>query len=63
LQSIGKPISTNQIPLQRLPGTKPPSKEYTEGPTALAAFVAGNGLVGHQCEERPLVLGRLNVPV
>jgi hypothetical protein len=25
---------------------------------ALTAFVAEDGLVGHPCEERPLVLGR-----
>jgi hypothetical protein len=28
----------------------------------LAAYVAEDGLVGHQWEERPLVLGRLDVP-
>ena len=36
-----------------LPGTKPPTKE---GPMSLAAHVAEDGLVGHQWEERPLVL-------
>jgi hypothetical protein len=28
-----------------------------------AAYVAQNGLVEHQWEERPLVLGRLDAPV
>jgi hypothetical protein len=36
-----------------LPGTKPPTKE---GPLAPAAYVAEDGLVRHQFEERPLVL-------
>ena len=30
-----------------LPGTRPPTKEYMEGPMALAAFVAEDGLDGH----------------
>jgi hypothetical protein len=30
---------------------------------ALAAYVAEDGLVGHQSEERPLVLARFYVPV
>jgi hypothetical protein len=30
---------------------------------SLAAYVAEDGLVGHQWEERPLVLRRLYVPV
>ena len=30
---------------------------------SLAAYVAGDGLVGHHCEERPLVLRRLYAPV
>ena len=33
--------------------------EYPRAPTA---YVAENGLVGHQWEERPVVLGRLNAP-
>ena len=31
-----------------LPGTKPPTKEYTQGATAPAAYVAEDGLVRHQ---------------
>ena len=38
-----------------LPGTKPSTKEYTP-----AAYVAEDGLVMHQWEERSLVLSRLN---
>jgi hypothetical protein len=30
---------------------------------ALAAYVAGDGLLGHQWEERPLILSRLYAPV
>ena len=30
---------------------------------ALAAYVAEDGLIGHQWEERPLVLSRLYAPV
>ena len=33
------------------------------GLMALAAYVAEDGLVGHQWEERPLVLQRLYAPV
>jgi hypothetical protein len=37
--------------------------EYADGPMAPAAYVAKDGLEGHQWEERPLVLWRLNAPV
>ena len=40
----------------RAPGTKPPIKENTEGLVALAAYVAEDGLVSFQWEERPLGL-------
>jgi hypothetical protein len=47
----------NQPVPPELPGTKPPTKEYTWwDPMALASYVADNGLVRHQWEERPLVL-------
>ena len=40
-----------------LPGTKPPTKEYSmEGPMTPAAYVAEDGRVYHQWEEGPLVL-------
>ena len=34
-----------------------------EGPMASAAYVAEDGLVRHQWEERPLVLWKLDDPV
>jgi hypothetical protein len=34
-----------------------------EGQMAPATNVAEDGIVGHQWEEGPLVLGRLNAPV
>ena len=36
---------------------------YMEELMAPAAYVAGGGLVGRQCEKRPLVLRGLNAPV
>jgi hypothetical protein len=40
-----------------LPGTKPPTKEYTYGGLMVpAAFVTEDGLVGCQWKERLLVL-------
>ena len=52
-------------PTPELPGTKPPSKEYThmEGPMAPEAYVAEDGLVRYQWKKRPLILGRLDAPV
>jgi hypothetical protein len=43
----------NQPLPPELPVTKPPTKEYTVGPMAPAAYVAEDGLVCHQWEERP----------
>jgi hypothetical protein len=34
-----------------------------EGPIAPVTYVEEDGLVRHQWEERPLVLGRLDAPV
>ena len=34
-------------------GTKPPIKENMVGLVVLAAYIAENGLLGHQWEERP----------
>jgi hypothetical protein len=49
-------VSTNHIPPE-FSGTKLPTKEYTwEGPMAPASYIAEDGLVGPQWEERPLVL-------
>ena len=36
---------------------------HMEGPMALAAYVAEDGLVGHQWEGRPLGLRVLDAPV
>jgi hypothetical protein len=38
-----------------LPGTMPPTK-HMEGSMTSSAYVAENGLVGHQWKKRPLVL-------
>jgi hypothetical protein len=48
----------NQPDPSDLPRTKPPTKEYIhmEGHMAPAAYVAEDGIVRHQWEERPLVL-------
>ena len=46
-------ISVNGQDLLELLGSAPPTKE---GPMALATYVADDGLVGHQWEERPLGL-------
>jgi hypothetical protein len=54
---------TSQIPHQELLGTRPPTKEYMEEPMALAPYVAEDGLVGHQWEERPLGLRVFDAPV
>jgi hypothetical protein len=56
LQPHRKNNSINQPVPPKLLGTKPPTKEYTWGPMAPGAYVAEDGLVGHQWEERPLVL-------
>ena len=46
------------------------SRDYTtnqrvhmEGPMAPVGYVAEDSIVGHQWEERPLVLRRLNAPM
>jgi hypothetical protein len=46
----------NQPGHPELPGTKPPTRVHMEGPMAIAAYVAEEALIGHQWEERPLVL-------
>jgi hypothetical protein len=51
-----KDNTINQPYPPELPRTKPPTKVLIEGPMAPAAYVADNGLVRHQWEERPLVL-------
>ena len=46
----------NQPDHPELPGTKPPTRVHMEGPMDPAAYVAEDGLVSHQWEERSLVL-------
>jgi hypothetical protein len=36
---------------------------HMEGPMSSVTYVVEDGLGGHQCEERPLVLRRLDAPV
>jgi hypothetical protein len=53
---IGKTtISTNQMP-QSSQGVNYQQKVHMKGPMAPAAYVAEDGLVGHQWKERSLVL-------
>jgi hypothetical protein len=58
-------IWTNHTPPPEFPGTKPATKVYTnmEGPMAPATYEAEDDLVGHQWEERPLVLWRFDAPM
>jgi hypothetical protein len=60
LQPHGRSNNVNWPDLLELPGTVPPTKEYTLAP---AAYVAEDGLVGHKWEERPLGLSGFNAPV
>ena len=49
--------------LPELPGTKTSTKDYTWSYPWLQTQAAEDGLVGHQREERPLVLERLDTSV
>jgi hypothetical protein len=51
------PQSSQELKVQ------PNQRVQLEGPMAIAAYVAEDGLVGHQLEEKPLVLWRLNALV
>ena len=53
----------NQPVALELPETNPPTKEYMDRSMAPAAYVGEDGLVGHQREEKSLVLRRLDAPV
>jgi hypothetical protein len=55
LQPHRKNNNINQPDTPELPGTKPPTKEYTWRSMAPSAYVPED-LVGHQWEERLLVL-------
>jgi hypothetical protein len=52
----------NQTEPLEFPRTEPPTKKYTWR-VLPASYVAENGLVGHQWEERSMVLGKLDAPV
>jgi hypothetical protein len=55
--------STNEPPpppTPQLPGTKPSTRVHMGEPMSLGAYVAEDVLVGHQWQERPLVLWRLD---
>ena len=58
----GAIVSPGQTPL-KLPGTGPPTRVYMKGPMALATYVAEDGLVEHQWEERLLGLRGFNALV
>jgi hypothetical protein len=60
----GATESTGQTPPPpELPGNRPPTKEYMERPMALATYVAEDGLVEHQWEERTSGLRVFDAPV
>jgi hypothetical protein len=62
LQPDREKYNINQPEQPELPGTKPPTRVHMEGLMAPAAYVAEGGLMWNQCEERPLVLERLDGP-
>jgi hypothetical protein len=63
LQHHKKNNSINQPDPTDFPGTKTPTKEYIrQGPTAPVTYVAENGLIWHQLEERPLTYEVLMSP-
>ena len=58
----GATVSTDQT--ARAPGDSITNQRiHMQEPMALATYMADDGLVKHQWEERPLVLRRLNAPV
>jgi hypothetical protein len=59
LQPHRKNKNINQPDPPKLPGTKPPTKEYTKVPMGPAGYVAEDCL---QWEGSPLVLWRLDDP-
>ena len=64
LQSHGGSNSTNWPDPPRATGDWTTNQRiHMEGPMALATYVVEVGLVGHQWEERPLVLRVFNAPV
>jgi hypothetical protein len=67
LREVAAPWREKQCQLASLP--KAPrdwttnQRIHMEGPMALASYVAEDGLVGHQWEERPLYLRVFDAPV
>ena len=59
MQPHRKSNKINQPDSPELPGTKPPTRVHTEGPMTPATYVAQDGLIYYQWEEKPLVLWRL----
>jgi len=57
-----QPLKNNNTN-QELSGTKLPPIVHLDRPMAPAAYVGKDSLVGHQWEEKPLVLQRLDPPV
>ena len=55
-------VSTDQTPRAPRDWTTN-QRVHMEGPMALATYVAEDGLVGHQWEERPLGLRVFDAPV
>jgi hypothetical protein len=54
LQPHRRNNNINQPDSPELPGTKPPIKVYVEGPMAPATYVAKDGLVRDEWEEKVL---------
>jgi hypothetical protein len=64
LQPHGGSNSVNRpIPLELPRDWTTNQRIHMEGPMSLAAYVAEDGLVGHQWEERPLGLKVFDAPV
>jgi hypothetical protein len=61
---IGRTTISTNLTTQSSQGLNhPPTKEYTWRNPWLQPHIAKDGLAGHQWEERPLVLWRLNASV
>jgi hypothetical protein len=60
----GATVSTGQTPPPGAPRDWTTNQRvHMEGPMALATYVAEDGLVGHQWEEKPLGLRGFDAPV
>jgi hypothetical protein len=67
LRGFAAPWCEQQCQLARTPGVPGDwninQRIHMEGPVALVTYVAEDGLVGHQWEERPLDLRVFDAPV